>query len=782
MENYKALAIQYLKLNKRRTILTILGTACTVLVLYIILNAGFSYLDVIREKVRETGDYEMVFYTETKEQIQAILDDPVVERAYVGSWYLAHEKRELEQALFVTGTSPYRINKNFEYIRETYGIEGTINSSLAAFYLQGSEGNIIYIIILFFLLISYIFAIFGVGVIRNSIQLSLFEQIKDYGNLRCIGASIGQLRAIIYCQGAIMELSGMAIGIFGGQIILWIVGVFIDFPLGVHLIPIILILIAYCGDLYFAMEENCKLVTGMTPISALKGEFRIKKEKIKVRKKSIYGKLFGVDGDYAYKNLMRSPGRFYKSVGAMFLGITALVACLGIIQMFAAGAEDVNKRYGYYQIYYKVPKNLHQSMDEVQKNLPTKERLQTIAEIDAITKVKKAYESEILMVDENALYEHLDDTYLNEAMVGDMYRSFHEQLESGEEDKEGQNEMRQYRISTIELHGYDEEDYARYEEDLLEGTLDVSENGIVVVNGTTTYREDEESLGLIYFDTAITTYQLGDTIEIVNPDRLNALVSERLEAQKAKLPEGEELEMTVKSKTIMEAKKELIAQGESTSYVIEGILKRDTNQENMRFTVVVPLERYFAITGMTESDVTGMNYHVDTEQRISIFEEQAFYFVEDDKYYEESMYPEEIYLMNQMTDSAKYVLAFILFVATISSVNIINTTASNLRMRRKEFAQLRVIGVSKNRLIKMVLLEGVIMAVVANVLGITIGILFGYGAEYYIGMIMGYKYQIPWIGIVLGLILSVAVLCGSEYVPMKQMKQDLASDLAASGE
>lgn len=74
------------------------------------------------------------------------------------------------------------------------------------------------------------------------------------------------------------------------------------------------------------------------------------------------------------------------------------------------------------------------------------------------------------------------------------------------------------------------------------------------------------------------------------------------------------------------------------------------------------------------------------------------------------------------------------------------------------------------------------MAVVANVLGITIGILFGYGAEYYIGMIMGYKYQIPWIGIVLGLILSVAVLCGSEYVPMKQMKQDLASDLAASGE
>ena len=123
-----------------------------------------------------------------------------------------------------------------------------------------------------------------------------------------------------------------------------------------------------------------------------------------------------------------------------------------------------------------------------------------------------------------------------------------------------------------------------------------------------------------------------------------------------------------------------------------------------------------------------------------------------------------------------------LFIATVSSVNIINTTASNIHMRRKEFAQLRVIGVSKNRLIKMVMLEGVITTIVVNVLGCIVGNLFSYGVYYYMRMLWDVHYTIPWLGMILGLLLSILVLCGSVYVPLITSKHEMAAELAASGE
>lgn len=772
MENYKSIAIQYLKLNKRRSILTILGTSLTVMFLYIVLNVCFSYLDLQKaDCIKYGGDYEMVFYTETPEQINQISSDPIVTKAYVGGLYLYNEEENVENALFVKGDSPWRMEKNFEYLTKTYGIEGELNLGIAAFYMQGDESSLIYIFIIVMFLLSFIFAIFGVGVIRNSIRLSLFEQIKDYGNLRCIGASIGQLRAIIYLQGAILETGGLAAGVLIGQILMSLVSVFIPFDMRFHIIPVILIAIAYYGDLYFAMEENCKLVTGMTPVSALRGEFRIKKEKIKIRKSGLIGKIFGVEGDYAYKNLMRSPGRFYKSIGAMFLGITALIVCLGAIKTATSYQVEMDERYRYYSVYYEYPKQVGITYDEIQKELPSVETLKEITEIEAITDAKRMYASFLLLTDTEDFVNHLDETYYSATMPGQLYERY-------EEAEEKDKEIYGYFIGQIPCYGYDETDYARYEDYLVEGTLDVSENGILVVNGTKTFKEDDgELLRLEFIDTTITDYKLGDTIEVVDPILLEEMVQKRIEEEATE----EESENMSRVRCIIDCKKELIEQGKVQTYVIEGILSADANHMNDQFSFIFPLERYFEVMGADENCVTGMQYHIGGKLSQSDIE-KFYYFDEEIGAYYGSEYVYMLVSFETATKTTKGILAFILFIATISSVNIINTTASNIHMRRKEFAQLRVIGVSKKRLVKMVMLEGVIMALIANLLGIIVGCLFTYGIHYYLNMILGVRFYIPWGGILLGIVLSVSALCGSVYVPLMSMKQDLAGDLAASGE
>lgn len=778
MENYKGIALRYLKLNKRRTILTVLGTALTVVILYMILNFGFSYVDNKKAEVIKEGDYEMLFFTETKEQIQAITNDTVVKRVYVGGYYLASEEKQYESALYVTGDSPYRIDNNFEHLTNTYGVKGMINHDLASFYLQGDQGNDTYVLILLIILVSYIFALFGVGVIRNSIQLSLFEQIKDYGNLRCLGATVSQLRAIIYLQGAIMEIAGIALGVFAGQLAMSLVGVFVSFEMRFHVIPVILIIVAYFFDLYFAMEENCKLVTGMSPVSALRGEFRIRKEKFKRRKKSIYGRVFGVEGDYAYKNLMRSPGRFFRSVGAMFLCITALVAFVGATTTFAQYNKEMEDVYQYYQVYYRVSLDFMTSIDEVQKKLPTVELMQDIAEIEEITAVKRMYQTKVLATDRNQIYSHVSE---GDALWVEEDSVLEESITKEEEERYEQ--AWDVNDSELNCYGYDEEDFARLEGSLIEGTLDVSENGIVLINGVERPVANKESVeGMFLEEITYTSFRVGDTIDIVNTEKMRSMVLERIEA----VPEDESYSYP---DIMMECREQLIQQGEYKTYVVEGILKKDTNFSGDWFfgglTIVVPLEQYYEMTGLDESSVTGMGYHVErdlSEEELNQITNGGLLFGSRMNSYEESLYPYSVAGISETKQLMKYVLAIALFVALVSSVNIINTTASNIHMRRKEFAQLRVIGVSQRRLMKMVMLEGVISTVVANFWGFLLGNLIGYGVFYYVSMMWGVKYSIPWVGMLLGLLFSVAVLCGSVYVPMRSMKQNLVNDLAASGE
>ena len=762
MENYKAIALRYLQLNRKRHVITILGTAFTVLILYLVLNAGFSYLDVEKEKVLQESNYEMILYTETVEEIEAIRSDAVVKEASVGGWYVDVQEKSYENALFITGDSPYRMDKNFEYLCESYMVDGEINQKLAPFYLQGYEGDGIYVQILLLICVSYLFAIFGVGVIRNSIQLSLFENIKDYGNLRCIGATKGQLKTIIYLQGLVLELLGVALGVVIGQAGMWLVGVFISFEMSFHVLPVVLIVFAYMLDLYFVMEENCRIVTEMSPMSALRGEFRIRREKIKKRRKSLYGCLFGVEGDYAYKNLMRSPGRFYKSVAAMFFGIAALIAFLGVSHYVNRYYDVINRMCGYYQVSYYDPLYCDETIYEVQKNLPTMEFFEGVSKVQAVRSAKKVYMAEVVAADVVDLVSH----YTKENW---LYENYVDSKEWNEEmiDREA------YYVSKMMCYGYDEEDYARYESRLIEGTLDVSENGIVLVNGMEYIQSDGETLKNVWDQITYTTYQIGDTIDIVNPKKLRELLVARLE-------QASKEEMMDYPSIFAECRKVLIAKGEYKTYVIEGIVDFDCNFENYYFSVILPLDRYYAFTGTDESDVTGMQYHIEGD--LALTDMMKLDFSDPDKFCTTSSYMDYVGVVGMIRLSLRYIFIAAVFIVIVTTANIVNTTSSNIQMRRKEFAQLRVIGVSQKRLIKMVVLEGVITTIVANFWGILIGNVISYVVFIFLNMIMGLDFSIPWTGMILGLLYSVAVFCGSAYVGIRSLKQNVASDLAASGE
>ena len=740
MENYTKLSIKYLKFQKKRTILTILGVALASGILFVILTLYFSNFINMRDALRKQADYEIVLLPEQNQDVSTLLKQDFVKTAYRGKYYDYYSNSYIENAIYINVKNPYRLDADMETIQQTYGVKAQLNQQLAAYYLQGDTGNDTYIILLMFLLLSFVIAVIGVGIIRTTIQLNTMEQIKDYGILRCIGATQGQLKSMIFRMGCIQELLGILGGIVIGFPIAYLVGLSMSIKVRPHVLPFLYVLVVFIGDLFFVMDENGKLVKKISPIEAVRGQTSGTR-KIKARKQSIFGKIFGVQGDYAYKNLLSNKRRFLKTIVTFALSIAAFITIATIFTSFVQMQRQIAPSYGEYQVYFFNETNDEETVDAVKSVLPNEETLTDIAQNKEVTDVKAVYAASMEAVDYDEFRSHFTEDFQKETMQGEIIA----RLKDSEKYKDKAAPFD--RVSVI---GYGEEEYQEYDSYLIDGTLDVNENGIVLVQNVEAMLDegvDDDSydaLDLIAstVEYPATDYELGDTIE---------------------------LSWGKQKKT----------------YEIQGIVRIDKDKLQTQGFVkcIVPLANYFRMTGLGKSDSTGVKYKLRSDN-ISASMTSKLVSVLDNSMGDYS-YPDAIYsgaLFSTSISAIKYILAFVIVILSVSSLNIVNTTASNLYLRRQEFAQLRAIGVSVRELRKMVMLEGVISVICANIVGDVLGFAVMMPLAKATLVLFMVKLTFPIIGAVIGFVLSVLVMCGSIYIPMKRMTNRIADDLNAAGD
>ncbi len=833
MEHYKQLALRYLKINQRRSIITIIGVAVATAVLYVLLNLGWNLLLDYREAIRKDTDYEIVLFAETTEQVEQIREDKRVKRAYIGPYYDGRTNQNVryENAIYINTVNPYRMDTVFREMKEKYGVDGVTNIPLQIAYLQGDDQvNLIYIGFLSILLISYIFAIFGIGIVRNSIQMSTLEQIKDYGNLRCIGASKRQLKSIVYLEGFILEVSGNILGVFIGLPISMLIGCALQQKVTFRLLPVIPILVAFLFDLFFAMEESCKVIVHMTPVSAIRGEYRIRKEKIKWRSSRLIGKLLGVEGEYAYKNIMRNPMRFFKTIGSIGIGVAATITSIGFFSTFQNVMQNQDVLYKYYPLYFVSSGNiLINTMDEVQSKLPSTDFLQTITDLDEVECAKGVYSMPMLLVNYEDYYKHWTASFEKDTYKGKQKKMAAERMEKGMDTMEDGQLLSELDVRSIGFTGYDKEDYKRFENELVEGTLDVSENGIVLINGGIEIKNQKNGriIGINEFyniynkedyrEVTYTDYHVGDTIELIDMERYRTLFEKEVgefdkryeeeiekESKKEKIQNEGEMGFEQKMEQVMEQKlkeeyrrelpglviSKLIAEDAYKTYTIEGIVKDDVNmydsfQYGPRF--IMPLEHYYQNTGTDDTMLIGMKYHFRKgvpKRLYHVLEKKYGYdLISEYLTMSTSPYIELLTKYDEIKAVFYEVLPVIGFIVLMSTFNIINTTASNLHLRKKEFAQLRVVGVSARQLRRMLMLEGILITAAANLVGVAIGagihvIAFSPLYKEYFAA----KFYFPIWGVLLSFIVSAIILCGAVYLPLRNLKLNMAENLAAGGE
>ena len=814
MTDYKKLAAYYLKASKKRCVITIIGVMITVIVLYAGLNIFYSYMLQQQKDVRKEADYEIVFLTDDQETLSQIASDDRVTQAYTGKYAVSewetvngtdgkYVEKVYDNALYVNTGHPYRMAKIMNEMIEDYGVDAELNWNLSTWYLQDMEEGFAVILIVV-LLIAYIFAIFAVGVIRNTIQMFTLEQVKDYGILRCIGATKGQLSGIIYRMGAMLEIAGLLAGIVMGGIVSMILGFIFKISAGFHIIPMIPILITYLGDMYFVMRENAKLVTKMTPVSAVRGEYRIKKEKLRRHGGGLMGKIFGIEGAYARKSVLRNKGRFIKTVTAMVFSISVIVlicSCWGQLRKYWKSTDE---RYGDYQINLTSYSSSTTSLEEAQSTLPSVEVFRELSRNNSVEESKKVYGCKADLVDTDSYTGKITDEFRTKVTMGHYYGVYMDKLNgtgeaSDDKDPEVTRSVAETMVNSTDVIGCDDSDLNHLAKYLTAGTTELSENGILVVAGGSFNSWDLD--GDAYGDEADTLYdkiyhfetyhfELGDTVQLVDfalYQKKCLKAKERIEQEFEKLQK--EAGMTQDSGEIENAegrtamrqeyveyeqiRDQLIAEGHYKTYKVEGILDLGTQVfgETADRQIYMRQNDYFDLTGYGENEIAGMKYKVNLDSVSASSVTDMLSYIGD------SLYGESMQLCVYLKSFVRYAIAAVLFIFVLSSVNIVNTTAGNLHLRRKEFAQLRVIGMSRKRLLKTVMLEGVMTTVVANVLGFIIGIGLSYGVFMYLNMVIEAGKSIAWWAFGVGLVASGLIICGSIWLGIRDLPVAMVEDL-----
>lgn len=139
-------------------------------------------------------------------------------------------------------------------------------------------------------------------------------------------------------------------------------------------------------------------------------------------------------------------------------------------------------------------------------------------------------------------------------------------------------------------------------------------------------------------------------------------------------------------------------------------------------------------------------------------------------------------LINSIDDSRKMkssmlmvqilMYGFVIVISLIGSVNIINTLTTNIILRKREFAALKSIGLTQKGLRKMIVLEGLFY----GIFGALYGSILGAGVSYLMFSGMSgareFAWTIPWNAIIIAVVCSLAIGYLSVLSPLARIKKD----------
>lgn len=274
-----------------------------------------------------------------------------------------------------------------EAIQKDYKIDAyQANEDVLASYLSGRQDGFLVTMLPIVLVVLILIVIASVMLIYNAFGMSLSERVRYLGMLASVGATKSQKRKSIYFEGAILGAIGIPVGILAG-----ILGIGITLKLVGHKIistgmivgvndsnmqmktvvpawAIIGIILVSIFTIFISAFIPARKASKITPIDAIRQRQEIKVKPKKLKAPKYIKKIFGYEGELAYKNLKRNGKKSRLITVSIALSIVLFISCNYFCSMFiqASGYEKTIPYQIYAVISLEHKKDLEDALDKMQ--------------------------------------------------------------------------------------------------------------------------------------------------------------------------------------------------------------------------------------------------------------------------------------------------------------------------------------------------------------------------------------------------------------------------------
>lgn len=535
------------------------------------------------------------------------------------------------------------------------------------------------------------------AMIYNSFALAVGEQIKYLGMLSSVGATRKQKKKTLYFEGAILGGIGIILGIVLGllttfisqsamnaKIVSIMEGYNDNIKYSTHISWWVLCLIVILGALtvFVSIISPVQKAARITAIEAIRESSEIK-QKGKIRTPFIITKLFGFEGDIAFKNLRRNGRKSRTIIACICICAVLFLSCNYFCETFK---ETSNLDYEIpYQLMYQYSAESKAQLEKARNYLKTNKRVKRFYSIwEAWYSILRG---DINPYDNSRLY---DMSFQNESIFVDKYKFIATQ------------------DITYTAHLLDDEDfnalckkngidYKKYYSPDKDGSIKT-----IVINGID--RNDEP-----IFNNNL----LGKTIGCYDID------SEKTERENKLDEDGNQVYFYYKT-------------GCTSIYKFCDFIKYDKdnpicNLDSSGVAFYAPKSVYDKLYDVDFY----FNYGIETDEPYKVEKELKDYLSENEA-------DGDVYNIYYWTMKEKSIIsavqflsyAFILLITLITVFNIINTMTAQIAGRKKELAMLKSVGMTPKEFKKTLIFESMFYGL--------FGLLFGVPLSLVINRVVGY--------------------------------------------
>lgn len=615
------------------------------------------------------------------------------------------------EILNLTGDDFDNLKNDFEvYLENGDFDEASINKDLLRY--KGFALSDEYMSMLFSLavIIIVIIAISSIFVIRNSFAISITEKTKLYGMLASIGATSKQIRHNVLFEGFVLGIIGIPAGILLGVGVIALLVVILNALLEnmlngisfVYAVPwwaAVISAVMSAVIILFSTLSSAFRASKIAPITAIRGnnDIKINKNKRKSYKAPKFiKKLFGVGGEIAYKNLKRSKKKYRTTVISIIVTVAMFISISTFIEygMKITGDHFKNMPYN-----ITVKANDKLSYDEYENIY---KRIIADTDINSSIKACENYYGNIVGLTDY----YTEDAKAAELSGGDLAYVFGVDNKSFKEYVTALG----YNYDDVKDKALITNDFKYYNSDniLIKGKeFDLPMNTVVKLypNGNPSYTEDD-----------IKEIQKTDPDFVYNPDDYKSVDLVIYDTINKEVPGS----------------------------IVSGIMS--TLNEGS----VLVSEDYFKKLFAEDNEYTSRVIVIDSAEPAQTVE-----YIKD-----LGIDGLDIYNLNdqkEMMNAVVLIIAifaygFIIVISLIGITNVFNTINTNMRLRSKEFAMLKSIGMTKKEFNRMIRLESLFYGLKSLLIGVPLGLLGGYAIFKATGNTIMLDYSFPTMAVIISIV------------------------------